>query len=975
MHRCQKALVLGVIGVFVLGNSPRAQAQAQPPAQTVANPQGQGTGQSSGRGQGPAKMSAKPAMVKQTPLEVPKLKFEKYKLDNGLEVILSEDHRLPMVAVNLWYHVGPANEVPGRTGFAHLFEHMMFEGSRHVPGSSHFHYLEGAGASDINGTTDFDRTNYFETLPSNQLELALWLESDRMGYLPDKLDQANLSNQQDVVRNERRQSVENSPYGIVEEGLFHKLFPKEHPYYAEVIGSHQDIQSAKLEDVRNFFKLYYAPNNASLAIVGDFEPEKARELVEKYFGPLKRGEDVPKIKVHTPPITSERRVVIQDNVQLPRVYIGWITSPIFKPGDAEADLAATILGGGKSSRLYKKLVYEKQIAQDVSVAQQSLILGSVFELQVTAKSGVKPEDLEKAIDAELDAFRKNGPTAAELERARNVIETRIVAGLETLGGFGGVADRLNEYNHYLGTPDFLAADIGRYESASVESIQAFAQGQLNASQSAVVYGVPGKQDLGAEVPSSKPEQKDPSKNNGEPVNVDAAWRNEAPKPGPAGALHLPGPEKFKLSNGLTVLYNERPGLPLVAANLVLRAGSGVNPVDRPGLASMTARMLQQGTATRNALQIADRAAELGATLNSGAGTDTTSVTTRALSRSFPEALELLADVALHPTFPQSEIERVRNERLTAIVQEKDDPFTVAFRVLAAALYGPHNTYGVPDSGTTESIKAITREDMLHFWQKNYFPDDAALVVTGNIKLAALKPLLEKDFGAWKPGKSAPAALGMPETTDAKLIFVDRPGAPQTTLAAFSMGLARSTPDYAPVEVMNTDLGGLFSSRINMNLREEHGYTYGAQSFFVYHRAPGPFVAGGDIRTDVTAPATTELLRELKRMRDTQMTAEELHLAKDSIARSLPGRFERGTDAAASFAELFTFDLPLDYYSTLPDRINAVTAEQAQAVAQKYILPEKMIVLAIGDRAKIEEDMKKLNLGKVEIRDTDGKVVQ
>jgi zinc protease len=967
MHRCQKALVLGLMAVLVLGSSLSAQTQA--PAKTQPNSQGQTAGQA------PAKMSAKPAMVKQTPLEVPTLRFQKYKLDNGLEVILSEDHRLPMVAVNLWYHVGPANELPGRTGFAHLFEHMMFEGSRHVPGSSHFHYLEAAGASDINGTTDFDRTNYFETLPSNQLELALWLESDRMGYLPDKLDQANLSNQQDVVRNERRQSVENAPYGIVEEGLFHQLFPKEHPYYGEVIGSHQDIQSAKLGDVRNFFKLYYAPNNASLAIVGDFDPEKARELVEKYFGPLKRGEEVPKIKAHTSPITSERRAVIQDNVQLPRVYIGWVTSPIFKPGDAEADLAATILGGGKSSRLYKKLVYEKQIAQDVSVTQQSLILGSVFELQVTAKSGVKLEDLEKAIDVELDAFRKNGPTPAELMRARNVIESRIIAGLETLGGFGGVADRLNSYNHFLGTPDFLAADIARYENASVESILAFAQGQLNANQRAVVYGVPGKQDLGAEVPSSKPEQKDPSKNNGEPVNVDAAWRNEPPKPGPAGALHLPVPEKFKLSNGLTVLYNERPGLPLVAANLVLHAGSGVNPVDRPGLASMTARMLQQGTATRMALQIADRAAELGATLNSGAGTDTTGISTRSLSRNFPEALDLLADVALHPTFPQSEIERVRNERLTSIVQEKDDPFSLATRVLDAALYGPHHTYGVPDSGTSESIKAITRDDMLHFWQKNYFPDDAALVVTGNIKLAVLKPLLEKQFGAWKPGRPALAALGAPETTDAKLILVDRPGAPQTTLGCFSMGLARSTPDYVPVEVMNTELGGLFSSRINMNLREEHGYTYGAFSFFAYHRAPGPFIAGGDIRTDVTAPAATELLHELKRMRDTQMTAEELHLSKDSIARSLPGRFERGTDAAASFAELFTYDLPLDYYATLPDKINAVTAEQAQAMARKYILPDKMIVLAVGDRAKIEEDMRKLNLGKVEIRDTDGKVVQ
>src|SRR5215472_8576813 len=823
--------------------------------------------------------SSPKAAVQPAPLEVPQLKFEKYKLQNGLVVILSEDHRLPMVAVNLWYHVGPAYETRGKTGFAHLFEHMMFEGSRHVPGNAHFHLLEAAGASDINGTTDFDRTNYFETLPSNQLELALWLESDRMGYLPDKLDQANLSNQQDVVRNERRQSVENQPYGVVEEGMFHLLYPQGHPYYADVIGSHQDIQSAKLEDVRNFFKLYYAPNNASLAIVGDFAPEHAKELVEKYFGPLKRGEDAPKITAKTPPITAERRAVIQDNVQLPRVYEAWLTSPIFKPGDAEADLVATVLGGGKSSRLYKKLVYEKQIALDVAANQQSLMLGSEFQVQATARPGVKPEDLEKAINAELDAFRANGPTDEELKRARNVLESRIIEGLETLGGFGGVADRLNSYNHYLGTPDFLSADIARYENASAESLKAFAQNQLGNNQRVVVYAVPGKQDLGAEVPTPKAEAKDTAKLGGEPVNADAEWRKQPPKPGPSSPLHLPVPQEFKLSNGLTVLYNERPGLPLVAATLVLRSGSGANPADKPGLASFTARMLQQGTATRSALQIADRAADLGASLGSRASMDSSIVSTQALTRSFPDALELLADVALHPGFPKEEIERVRKERLAALVQEKDEPFSVATRVMRTALYGPHHPYGYPDIGTAESLKAVSRDDLLKFWHDHYFPNDAALVVTGNTKLATLKPLLEKAFGAWKDGKPVSSQMGPPESGDARLILVDRPGAPQTTLECYELGAARSTPDYAPLEVMNTELGGLFSSRINMNLREAHGYTYGAGSTFSYHRQRGPFLAYSDVRTDVTAPAVTEIFNELRRIRDSQMTPEEMKLSR------------------------------------------------------------------------------------------------
>jgi zinc protease len=919
-----------------------------------------------------APLTAQAPAAKPAPLQIPELKFERYKLDNGLEVILSEDHRLPLVSVNLWYHVGAVNETAGRTGFAHLFEHMMFEGSKHVQSSYHAHYLEAAGATDFNGTTSFDRTNYYETLPSNQLELALWLESDRMGYLPDKLDQANLSNQQDVVRNERRQSYENAPYGIAQEAVFHELFPKEHPYYPMVIGSHADIQAAKLEDVRNFFKLYYAPNNASLAIVGDFDSAKVRELVEKYFGPFKRGPEVPRVKVTTPPITSERRTVVHDNVQLPRVYLAWLTSPIFKPGDAEADITASALGGGKSSRLYKKLVYEKQLALEVEAEQNSLLLASVFEIQATARPGVKAEDLEKAIEDELEGFRKSGPTPEELKRAQNGIETRTIAGLEM---FNGVADLLNSYNHYLGTPDFLAADIARYENATTDAVQAFAQQQLKPNDGVVVYCVPGKQDLGPEVATPPTEAKGTAKAGGEPVNEDAAWREKPPAPGPERPLHLPVPEQFKLSNGLTVYYNERPGLPLVAASLVLRRGSGANPLDRPGLASFTARMLQQGTSTRSALQIADRAADLGTTVSTRATVDSSRIGSECLTRNFSDILELISDLALRPSFPEGEINRVRSERLAALVHEKDQPFSVASRVASAALYGPKYTYGYPEIGTSESLKAINRDDLLHFWQQNYLPNEAALVVTGNIKLTDLKPLLEKQFGEWKPGNSPTPNMGTREPTDAKLILVDRPDSPQTAMFFFSGGPARSTPDYPQIEVMNADLGGLFSSRINMNLREEHGYTYGAESFFSYHVDPGAFIVSSAVRTDATAAATTEVFKELRRMRDTLMTADELRLARDASAQSLPGRFETGAETAGTFTELYVYQLPLDYFSLLPARLNAVTAEQAQVAAQKYIQPDKITVVAVGDLAKIEADMKKLNLGKTEIRDADGKLVQ
>jgi zinc protease len=907
-------------------------------------------------------------------IALPTIKFEKYTLPNGLVVILSEDHRLPLVSTNIWYHVGPANEVPGRTGFAHLFEHMMFEGSKHVPGNAHIRYLEAAGASDLNGTTDFDRTNYFETLPSNQLELALWLESDRMGYLPDKLDQASLTNQQDVVRNERRQSIENSPYGIVEEDVFHMLFPKSHPYHADVMGSHADIQAAKLEDVRNFFKLYYAPNNASLAIVGDFDPAQAKEWVEKYFGPLKRGAPVPKITAVTPPITSERRAVIHDQVELPRVYMAWLTSSIFKPGDADADLAAEILGGGKSSRLYKKLVYEKQIALDVSASQQSLILGSVFEIMVTARPGHTADEMEKAVDEELAAFRKNGPDAVELERAQNGTETGMIEGLQRLGGFGGVADRLNEYNHYLGNPGYFPEDLYRYQAATTDSIRAFAQAQLKPTARVVVYGIPGKPDLGPDVPTPKNVQKGQS-TGGESVNAEAAWRENPPKPGPARELNLPIPEIFKLSDGLTVYYHYRAGLPVVAADLVFNTGSGANPVDKPGLASFTANMLQQGTQARDATQIADEAALLGTALSSSASMDASSVGASSLTKNFPGALDLISDIVLHPTFPPDEVERRRASRLAAFTDERSDPETIVSRTGVSALFGPHNPFGYDNSGTEPSIKAMTREDMMNFWKANYVPNNATLVVSGNIPVEDLKALAESKFGAWKGGEFQVPQIGAPETTKAKIIIVDRPGAQQTMVRLLQLGVNRATPDYPALEVMNSELGGLFSSRINLNLREEHGYTYGASSFFVYRRSLGYFVAGGGIRTDVTAPAVTEMLKEIRRMIDTPMKSEELSLAKDSQSRSLPGIFETDGGEAGALSELFVYKLARDYFSKLPEELNAVTTEDAETAAKKYLHPDQLVLVCVGDRAKIEPELVKLDLGAVEIRDADGNVVK
>jgi zinc protease len=418
----------------------------------------------------------------------PRLPFTKYTLPNGLTVILSEDHRLPLVAVNVWYHVGPVQEKKGRTGFAHLFEHMMFQGSKHV--DKQLVVLESTGATTINGTTDFDRTNYFETMPANQLETALWLESDRMGFLVDGLTPAKLDNQRAVVQNERRQSIENVPYGLADERMTQLLFPEGHPYHGNVIGSHQDLEAVKFNDVVEFFRNYYTPSNASLAIVGDFDPARAKALVAKYFGSLPPGPPVPRPKMIPNAITKEKRAEMTDRVQLSRIFMGWLSPPIYQPGDAEADLLAKVLGGGRSSRLYQRLVYEKKIAQDVQTYQYSLILGSVFAVVVTAKPGQSLATIEREIDAILDEVRRQPITDGELARAKRTYEAGFLRGLERLCGFGGKADRLNSYEHFLGDPGFLDRDLARYRNATAAGLQQFARDYLSKNKRVVVLVTP-----------------------------------------------------------------------------------------------------------------------------------------------------------------------------------------------------------------------------------------------------------------------------------------------------------------------------------------------------------------------------------------------------------------------------------------------------------------------------------------------------
>lgn len=907
--------------------------------------------------------------------KLPEIKYDKYTLPNGLTVITHEDHRLPLVAVDLWYHVGPLNERPGRTGFAHLFEHMMFEGSEHVGEKAHIKYVQSAGATDVNGTTDFDRTNYFETMPSNQLELALWLESDRMGFLMEGLNRELLTNQRDVVRNERRQG-EGRPYDVADEEIFHQLFPKGHPYYGEVIGSHADIESARIADVRDFHQQFYTPNNASIAIAGDFDAAQLRALLTKYFGPIPRGPEAPAVNVVTPPIASQRRSTITDTVKLSRLSIAWLTPAAYTPEAYSVNAAMYALGLAKASRLDEALVYKAQVAQSVTCSSDTLKLTGISSCDVTAKPGVKLEDLESTFWSVLAKLQQDGPTAEELEAYKATSLTAKISGLQRLGGFGGIADTLDRYNQYTGDPGFLPKDVGMIEAVTSSAAKAAAQKYFTKDSAVVVYCIPGEKKLD-DVPRSPADtDADVKLTNPYTPEFEASqdWRKTKPEAGPAPAIHLPVPAQFKLDNGLTVLLIEDHALPVLSVEVVSRAGADNNAPDKSGLATLTAEIMDDGTVSRDLTRLADDTERIGTHIGTFAGMDSAAISMSLLTAHASEGLELLSDVAQHPAFRAEDVDRHRKQRLVRIGQESDNVQSMASRVGPRLLFGDQ-PYGMTASGTIESVTALTPAEISGFYADHYGPGDSALIFAGDVTRAEAEKLARQYFGKWTGhAAAAPTIPPAPAPPSTHVVIIDKPGAPQTALAAVGFGVPVDSPDAEVLTLLNYTLGSSFGSRINMNLREVHGYTYGASSRFVEYSQGGEFYAGSLVRTDVTAPAAKEMMGEIRNFPQKPSTAEELAAAKEASMRSLPGRFETTAAMAGAIDDIFVNHRPLDYYAKLPGKYEAITQADIARAAQQYIHPDQLIVIAAGDRAKIEPGLKDAGLGPVEVRDINGKLV-
>ena len=913
-----------------------------------------------------AKDSAKPATntsVKAGALDIPipEIKYTKFVLKNGLTLLVHEDHKAPIVAVNTWYHVGSKNEKLGKTGFAHLFEHLMFSGSENF-NHTYIQPMEAIGATGLNGTTNNDRTNYFENVNKSSLDYVLFAESDRMGHLLGVLDQKKLDLQRGVVQNEKRQG-ENAPYGGAFTVITENTYPVGHPYSWTVIGSMKDLDAASMDDVKEWFRTYYGPNNTILVIAGDITPEEAKAKVEKYYGEIPPG---PPIAKHTEWIakrTGTHRGWMQDRVPQGRLYRVWNVPEANSYGEAMLDLASSILGGGKTSRLYKRLIHQDQTAISAFTGDQNNEIGGTFLMVLTAKPDKDPDKametfkkMEKAGDEELKRFLKDGPTEAELQNAKIQILGQNIRVLERIGGFGGKSDLLARCETFSGHADCYKEYLNWIKNATAESVKKAAAEWLSDGEYALEVQPYPKVSPAAKIDRSK-----------------------EPTPGGAAALSLPPMQKATLSNGLKVVLAERHNAPVVNLSLYVGGGYTADSDETPGLASMAVGMLEEGTKTRDSLTISEQLESLSANFGAGTGLDYATVSLNTLKATLDKSLDIYGDLILHPAFPQKEFERIQKQRIAGIQNEKENPNAMGSRVVPALLYGKGHPYSRPFSGSgyESSIGKLTRDDLVKFHSTWFKPNNATLLVVGDTTLAEITPKLEKLFAGWKAGdvpKREIPTVPQPEKTVVYLL--DKPGAQQSVIMGAQLATPRNDPDVVAIQLVNDVFGGYFSSRNNMNLREDKHWSYGVGSSLRAAKGQRPFITTSPVQTDKTKEALQELVKEYQGMAGAKpITAEELKNAVGNDTLSLPGSFETAGQLAGAYGNIIQYNLPEDYYNTFTQKATSLTPDAATALAKRIVLPDHVIWVIVGDMSKVEAGIRELNLGEVHKVDADGNPIK
>lgn len=882
------------------------------------------------------------------------IKYEKFVLDNGLTLIVHEDHKAPIVAVNVWYHVGSKNEKEGKTGFAHLFEHLMFNGSENFD-DDYFQAMERVGATDLNGTTNQDRTNYFQNVPTSAVDLALWMESDRMGHLLGAITQEKLDEQRGVVQNEKRQG-ENQPYALAYEMIRHNTYPKGHPYSWTVIGSMEDLDAASLDDVHTWFKTYYGAANAVLVVAGDITPQEAKEKVEKYFGDIPSGPPIKKHDVWVAKMTGSKRQIAQDRVPQARIYKTW-NIPEWKSTElVYLDLVSDVLSGGKVSRLYKRLVYEDQIATNVAAYYSGGEIGSQFSIQATAKPGVDLATVEKAIDEELTKFLKEGPTQKELERVKTQHIANFLRGIERIGGFGGKSDILAQSQVYGGSPDYYKKKLKIVKSATTADLKRSANDWLSD---------------GVNILEVHPFPKFTTK----PVGAD---RSKLPKTGAPPKAKFPEIQEATLSNGLKIMLAQRNAVPLINFRLMFDAGYAADQFGLPGTASLALSMMDEGTTSRDALKISEELLNLGANLNTGSNLDMSTVSMSALKSKLDKSLNLFADVVLNPSFPQKELDRLKKQTIAAIQREKATPVQMALRVFPQYIYGKNHAYGLPftGSGYEETVEKITRDDLIKFHSTWLRPNNATLVVVGDITLDEVKEKFEDLFADWKEQDIPKKNISRVSLKNKSTIYLmDKPGAQQSIILAGHAAPPKADKDNIAIESMNTALGGSFTSRINMNLREDKHWSYGSRSLILGARGQRPFLVYALVQTDKTKESVQEVIKELNGIVSNKpVTDQELNKIKLNQTLRLPGSWETSAAVAGSISEMVRYGYPKNYFDTYAEKINSLAVNDLNKAAKKVLHPDNMDWIVVGDKEKVEAGLKQLGMD-VKLIDVDGNIIE
>ena len=895
-----------------------------------------------------AAASGNEAFVKAPKIDLP---FHKEVLKNGLTVIVHEDHKAPVVAINIWYKVGSKDETRGKTGFAHLFEHLMFNGSENYPGE-YFEPFQRSGATDMNGTTNNDRTNYFETVPVGALDMALWMESDRMGHFKGAINQEKLDEQRGVVKNEKRQG-ENAPYGRAFDVIATSTFPSDHPYSWTTIGSMDDLDNASLEDVKQWFTDYYQPANAILVIAGDITVAEAMDKAREYFGNIPSTSVPAELKNWELPTQVKKRQVMTDQVPQTRIYKVWNVPAIGSDEENALDLMTSLLANRKNSLLYRRLVRDEQVATSVSAFYYGRQLAGQLIIMVDVKPGQSLEKVEKLLDDELQEFSRTGVSADELRRIKQSEFASLVKGLEKIGGFGGKTDILARSEFYYDDPGALISGLDDYAKVSVDDVQDAAQKWLKSEQFTLI--ISPKDEYGTTA-----------------QDVD---RGKVPAVDKTVELELPEQQAFTLKNGLKVVLAERHDTPAVFMNLQYRSGASADG-EQPGLASMVARMLSEGAGDYESLAFSARQEELGASIGAGSGLDYNTLSFSALKSQLEPSLELFRDVISSPLFPEDDLKRVKSNWLDSIRQEEAQPQGLAMRKLPPLLFGENHPYGAPltGSGTPEAIESITRDDLVKFHKTWLRPDNAQLTVVGDVTKPEIEKLLNETLGGWRAPSEALSALDIPSVErppKARVFLLDRPGAQQSYIMA---GLVM--PPWQPegseaFDAMASAIAGKFTSRINMNLREDKHWSYGARAVSMDTEAQRPYIVVAPVQTDKTAPAMKELLKEYRDyLGKRPIEDSELNDYKDDEVLKQSARFQTKGQLLSSIAWQVEKGLPAEYIADYPQRVSALDKAQVEGAAREYLAPEQFTWLVVGDLKQIQKEIEALKLGPVEVLSTD-----